>query len=104
MMACIVWELPGGETYLVAEGEAHIPPLGAKHTGKVKWDCGESTPQDEVDEMLEKQGIPWGSAIKWATSKVGISQCSRCKAREEILNHARELGWAETLRQIKETF
>lgn len=102
-MACIVWKL--GETeFLVAEGVAHHPPAGAVNTGKVRWDCGESTPQDEVNEMLEKHGLKIGDTIAWVTKKLGIKQCAPCKARQEILNNARELGWGETLRQIKETF
>lgn len=103
-MACITWRLASGETYLVAENEAHMPPPGAYNTGLVKWDCGTSTPQDELDERLEQQGLKIGDTIAWVTKKLGIKQCAPCKARQEILNHARELGWGETFRQIKETF
>lgn len=102
-MACIIWELPNGETYLVGENESHKPVPGAKNTGKVDWTCKGGTEQHEVEAKITEAGIQWGSAIKWVTSKVGIKQCSACKAREVILNHAKELGWAETLRQLKET-
>jgi len=103
-MACITWELPNGDRYLVMENEAHNPPLGAFNTGIIDWGCDGSTGRSEVDAMLEKAGIQWGSAIKWVTSKIGINQCSGCKAREVILNHAKELGWAETLKQLKDSF
>jgi hypothetical protein len=102
-MACVVWELPDGQRYLVAEGLAHTPPAGAKLTGDIDWTCQGSTQQHEVDAMMDKAGVQWGSAIKWVTSRLGIRQCSSCKARELILNHAHENGWAETLKQLKET-
>lgn len=103
-MACLTWELPNGERYTVAEGVAHSPKMGAKMIG-VQWNCGPSTATDaeELERKLEGSGVQWGSAIKWVTSKIGIKQCSKCKAREVILNHAKELGWGETIRQLKET-
>lgn len=104
-MACVKYELPNGDSYLVAEGVAHRPPLGAKLVpGWVDWTCAGGTSQHEVDAMLEAQGIPWGSAIAWVTKRIGIKQCSSCKAREEILNSAKEIGWAETLKQVAATF
>ena len=54
-------------------------------------------------DEVEKAGVQWGDAIAWVTGKMGIRQCAPCHARQEILNHARQLGWAETIRQIKET-
>jgi hypothetical protein len=103
-MACIIWQLATGEEFKVPEGKAHVPPLGAFNTGRIDWDCAGATARHEVDAMLEKHGVQWGSAIKWVTNKAGIKQCSSCKARETILNSAKELGWAETLKQLKETF
>jgi len=103
-MACIVWALTSGEEFLVAEGQAHRPPLGAVNTGRIDWSCKGNVAAHEVDAKLEEQGIKWGTAIKWVTSRAGIKQCSSCVAREKILNSAKELGWAETLRQIKDTF
>lgn len=102
-MACITWKLQSGETYLVAEGAVHTPPIGAVNTGLIDWGCNGTTGQHEVDAMLEKQGVQWGSAIKWVTHRIGLKQCSSCKAREEILNHAKENGWSETIRQLRET-
>jgi len=58
----------------------------------------------QVKEALSKEGIKWGDAITWVTKKVGIEQCPKCKARQKILNEAKKLGIAETIRQIKETF
>lgn len=54
-------------------------------------------------QELQAEGIQWGDAIAWVTSKMGIRQCPPCHARQEILNHARQLGWKEAIRQIKET-
>ena len=103
-MACIVWRMPNGEEFKVPAEKAHKPPLGAFNTGIVDWACeGGSTQQREVDAMMERNGIQWGSAIAWVTKRIGVRQCSSCKAREEILNSAKELGWAETIRQLKET-
>jgi len=65
------------------------------------------TPQRPEDvrfkQELEKAGVRWGDAVKWVTSKMGLRQCAACHSRQEILNQARQLGWAETIRQIKET-
>lgn len=102
-MACLVWKLPSGERYNVAENTAHNPAPGAVNTGIVDWDCEGSTGQSEVDAILEKHGLKLGSAIAWVTKRVGLRQCSSCKAREVILDNAGKLGWAETIRQIKET-
>ena len=102
-MACVTWQLADGQRYLVAEHTTHTPPPGAINTGVVDWSCAGSTAQNEVDAMLEKAGIQWGTAVKKVTSWIGLRQCSSCKAREVILNKAAELGWAETLRQLKDT-
>jgi hypothetical protein len=59
---------------------------------------------DELSEELSNQGIQWGDAIAWVTKSLGISQCTPCKARQEILNKAGTLGVKETIRLIKETF
>jgi len=88
----------------VLENEAHRPPEGAFNTGIIDWGCNGSTGAKEVDTMLEKAGIPWGSAIAWTTKKLGIKQCSSCNARQKILDNVAEVGWIETLKQIKETF
>lgn len=104
-MACLTWEMPGGKRYLVAEGQAHTPPPGAKLLdGVIAWDCATSTSQYEVDAMLEREGVRWGDAIAWTTKKLGIKQCAPCKARQEILNNVSKMGWADTIKQIKETF
>ena len=102
-MACITWELPNGERYLVGENVAHTPVAGAINTGVIDWSCEGGTQQNEADAMLEKAGIKWGTAIKKVTSWIGIKQCSGCKAREVILDKAKELGWAETIKQLKDT-
>ena len=102
-MACITWELPDGQRYLVKENEAHRPPAGAFNTGVIDWTCVGGTQQNEVDAMLEEAGIKWGSAIKWVTSRIGLKQCSSCKAREVILDHVKQNGgWAATIKKLKE--
>ena len=58
----------------------------------------------QFNEAIGQEGIKWGDAIAWATSKMGIQQCAPCKSRQHILNQLRSLGVKETLRQIKETF
>ena len=58
----------------------------------------------QLNESMHNEGIQWGDAIAWATSKLGIEQCAACKARQALLNQVKSLGVKETLRQIKETF
>ena len=58
----------------------------------------------QLTEAMGQEGIQWGDAIAWATSKLGIDACAACKARQQILNHVKSLGMKETLLQIKETF
>lgn len=105
-MACIKVSGPLGER-LIPEGPDGVVTdkrIDEEIIG-VSWDCGPTLQNDpEVDRRLEGAGIPWGSAIAWATAKVGIAKCTSCKAREYILNHAKELGWAETFKQIRDTF
>ena len=60
--------------------------------------------ESQLNDAMGKEGIQWGDAIAWATSKLGIQACAACKARQRILNHAKSLGIQETVRQIKETF
>lgn len=100
-MACIVWRLPSGETYDIGEGVAHTPQQGAYNTGVVKYDC-KPTGRDEVEQMLEKHGLKLGDAVAKVTKWLGIRECTPCAARRKILNNARELGWAETIRQLKD--
>jgi len=104
IMACIVWRNTDGSEYVMAENESHTPAPGAYNTGIVRWDCGKSTPSEEVEKMLGANSIQWGDAIAWVTKKFGVQQCSPCKARQEILNNVAENGWADTLKQLKETF
>lgn len=60
--------------------------------------------ESKLTDAMGKEGIQWGDAIAWATSKLGIQECAGCKARRQILNQAKNLGIAETIRQIKETY
>ena len=104
-MACIVWKMPNGEEYNVPENKAHTPLMGAFNTGRVDWKCAGNEPDPAlVADMMARNGIQWGSAVKWVTKRLGIKQCSGCKAREMILNHAAEKGWAATIKELKETF
>lgn len=54
-------------------------------------------------QELEREGVKWGDVVKWITTKLGVEQCASCRTRQEILNRARQLGWKEAIRQIKET-
>jgi hypothetical protein len=58
----------------------------------------------QFNEELGKEGVKWGDAVAWITKKVGIEQCAACRSRQYILNHLKQLGVRETVRQIKETF
>lgn len=60
--------------------------------------------EHQVKEEFSKEGVQWGDAVKWVTSKMGIQQCAGCKSRQHILNQANQLGLKETIRQIKDTF
>ena len=104
-MACIIWQMPNGKEFKVPENEAHTPPMGAVNTGRIDWECAKGdVDSDMYRGMMAQHGVQWGSAVKWVASRIGIKQCSACKAREEILNHVKEHGWAETIRQLKETY
>lgn len=109
-MDCLVIRMANGGTrniaadalgqyrYRLGPGESFVGEFDSSCAGVEIVDRGET-----VDEKLAKEGLGLGDAIAWVTKKVGIKQCAPCKARQEILNHAHELGWAETLKQIKET-
>ena len=104
-MACIIWQMSNGEEFKVPENKAHTPPLGAVNTGRIDWECaGNEHDPAKMAAIMASNGIQWGSAVKWVASRIGIKQCSACTAREEILNHAREKGWAATIKELKETF
>lgn len=100
-MNCIILKSPLGERK-VLEGEPYQLMIGEYIDG-VDYNCSGDEVRD-VDTQLEKAGIKWGDTIAWVTKRLGIKQCAPCKARQEILNHASEHGWKETLRQIKGTF
>lgn len=102
-MPCIeIQHQQSNETLLIPEGQAYA--AGWKFTGKIDMACsGHTVDPDEIQKRLNEAGVQWGSAIAWVTKKIGLKQCSGCKAREVILNHANELGWTETIRQLKET-
>ena len=104
-MACFLLKSPWGERWM-PEGEPYQRLAGEEIVeGQIRWDCGPQSdgPTDDVHINLERAGIPWGDAIAWVTKKIGIEQCAPCKARQEILNRASEIGWLETLKQIKAT-
>lgn len=103
-MACIEIKNLNDETQMIPENTSY--PSSWTFTGRIDMNCG-NAPEftgPSVEEKLSGEGIQWGSAIAWVTGKVGLKKCSACSAREYILNHARENGWAETFKQIKETF
>lgn len=101
-MACIRIKSAAGDVLTIPEGKSY--PQGWTFTGEVVWDCAGKVQSDEVDVQLERAGIGLGDAIAWVTHKFGIQQCAPCKARQEILNNVKKVGWVETLRQIKDTF
>lgn len=102
-MACIEIKNSRGETRIIPENTPY--PHEWQFTGRVDHMCmGNPLASGEsLETQLESEGIRWGDAVAWVTKKLGIKQCAPCKARQEILNRANELGWKETIRQIKET-
>jgi hypothetical protein len=99
-MACIILQSEFGERK-VEENTPYRLLVGEKIVG-VDWNC-QGEEQRDVEAELEKQGLKLGDAVAWVTKKIGMKQCAPCKARQEILNHAKELGWSETIKQIKDT-
>ena len=103
-MACIILKSERGER-LINENEPYRLAPGEKISG-VDYDCGPQFPGDtgpDVRAELDASGIAWGDAVAWVTKRLGIRQCAPCKARQEILNQASQIGWAETMKQIKDT-
>lgn len=102
-MACIEIKSLSGELRTIPENTPY--QAGWTFTGKITWDCGQppALPTASVEDELTKRGVQWGDAIAWVTKKAGIKQCAPCKARQEILNKVSEVGWLETIKQIKET-
>ncbi len=85
--------------YRLGPGESFQGEFDSLCKGVEIVDRGET-----VDEKLAKEGLGLGDAIAWVTKKIGIKQCAPCKARQEILNSAAEIGWKETIKQLRETF
>ena len=103
-MACIEIKNLAGEVKVIPENTPYGPAW--KFTGGISWDCEEEAKAASatVEAQLAEQAIKWGDAIAWVTKKLGVNQCTPCKARQEILNHASEKGWSQTIKEIKETF
>ena len=99
-MGCIILKGPLGERK-IPENEPYTFLKDEAIVG-VDWNC-KGAEQRDVEAELAEQGVQWGDAIAWVTKKFGIKQCTPCKARQEILNNANELGWIETARRIKDT-
>ena len=59
--------------------------------------------KENVASKLASEGVKWGDAVAWATKKLGLTQCPPCKTRQAILNEVRLVGWAETIKRLKET-
>lgn len=102
-MACFLLRGPLGErwmpesqTYQRLKGEAIVE-------GAIRWDCGpQNSSSDDLMNKLAAQGIQWGDAIAYVTHKLGIEQCSPCKATQELFNESLILGLKDTARRIKE--
>ena len=103
-MACIRYQTPAGTVYSWPEGKARTPIKGEIQLPDIDWNCGDVQEADELSAIFQKEGIKWGTAIKYVAKKLGATHCSRCSARDVILNDAGELGWTETIKRLKETF
>jgi transposase-like protein len=99
-MSCIILKSPLGERK-IPENEPYQFLKDEVIVG-VDWSC-KGLEQRDVESELASRGVKWGDAIAWVTKKLGVKQCAPCKARQEILNHAKENGWVETMRQMKGT-
>lgn len=53
---------------------------------------GQSQQTDQLSEALADEGILLGDAIKWMTDKIGIYQCTVCKAKQELYNEWHRRG------------
>jgi hypothetical protein len=76
--------------------------LGDEVLGHVRYNDRTHQPEQQtIQTVLSHEGIKWGDAIAWATSKVGIKGCAPCKANQELYNQSLKLGLQETARRIK---
>ena len=99
---------------LIRKGESIPMTIGEVVLG-VDQSCDESNIGDpsrppvatassvNVDKELEDNGLKLGDTIAWVTSKLGITQCPPCKARQEIFNEMNKVGIIETIKRIKAT-
>jgi hypothetical protein len=102
-MACVVIQTPAGTVYNWPEGKPRTPIAGEKIIG-VDFSCESDVDKSVgIEDILAKEGIQWGKAIKYVAQKLGKNQCSKCKAREVIFDEAQKMGWKETLKRLKET-
>jgi hypothetical protein len=101
-MACVILTSEAGDRR-VPENTPYVLLPGEQITG-VDWLCDPTAEKDELERKLQEEGIPWGKVVKAMAGRLGVKQCSACKAREAILDQAKKNGWAETFRQLKETF
>ena len=99
-MGCIILSSEFGERK-IPENEPYNLLKGETIVG-VDWTCN-GMEQRDVQAELERQGIPWGKAVAYATKMVGMKQCSACKAREYLLDHVKENGIAFTAAEILKT-
>lgn len=76
--------------------------INGQHRATVPNDYFDTPEQKAAQAEIEASGIQWGDVVAWATKKLGMNQCAKCKARQLILNHIKELGVSEAIRQIRE--
>jgi hypothetical protein len=62
--------------------------------------------EQELNEALHKNNIALGDfvekAFKLLPEAIRPTHCSKCEKRKRVLNHIRENGVLETVRQIRE--
>lgn len=93
----IVIEGPNGRRF-VEEGAAFTLEPGERVIGSERY------VSDALQKTADELGIGLGDLIAKATKAFGIKPCAPCEKRRQILNRIGELGVAETIRQLKETF
>ena len=88
-----------GEQRIVEEGAVRLLP-GEKVIGSLIHNKENAV----MIEVVKQTGLPLGDVIARATKAFGIQPCVSCTKRIKILNRISEIGIAEAVRQIKETF
>lgn len=76
-----------------------------RHPEQCNDGISKHTPDEHDDfftRMAAAVGIPAADALSKLSAKLGVD-CQTCNRRHQIIRKVRQLGFAEALRQLKET-